>query len=328
MSDHADTTPLPVLTRMGLPADADLVFRTLLMFGPATVRVLYSCLRVSRDRVETALAILDDAEVAMPVAVPGKATPWWAGRPPEQAITRLRERRTKGQMPPSVALGGRVAQAGLSLHGVRPLRGQALVDRVRSLHDAVREEFLYCSTEMSFSEEEAASLREFVPRARRQRARGVRRRSLSLSESLPPALPEDELALFDGEMRTADMLPVEIGIYDRQVVLMVPADDPHCRLEVTEPLLVAGIHALFEQHWSSSTQAVTLSLRQQALVTLLAAGHTDTGMAARLGISARTVAYEVRALMDAHGVCSRFQLGVMLSRTLGDLNALASSSAG
>jgi DNA-binding CsgD family transcriptional regulator len=47
-------------------------------------------------------------------------------------------------------------------------------------------------------------------------------------------------------------------------------------------------------------------------VSLLAAGHTDATTAALLGISARTIAYTLRALMDRYGVQNRFQLGLVL----------------
>ena len=55
-----------------------------------------------------------------------------------------------------------------------------------------------------------------------------------------------------------------------------------------------------------------LSPREEALVTLLAQGHTDAVAATALGISERTVSYQVRTLMDRLGVDNRFQLGVAL----------------
>jgi DNA-binding CsgD family transcriptional regulator len=55
-----------------------------------------------------------------------------------------------------------------------------------------------------------------------------------------------------------------------------------------------------------------LSHRERAIVALLAAGHTDASTAQLLGISSRTIAYTLRALMDRVGVQNRFQLGLAL----------------
>jgi DNA-binding NarL/FixJ family response regulator len=55
-----------------------------------------------------------------------------------------------------------------------------------------------------------------------------------------------------------------------------------------------------------------LSPRERAVVSLLAAGHTDVAAAEQLGLSVRTIAYTVRGLMDRYGVQNRFQLGLVL----------------
>jgi DNA-binding NarL/FixJ family response regulator len=57
---------------------------------------------------------------------------------------------------------------------------------------------------------------------------------------------------------------------------------------------------------------MNLTPREQAIVSLLAAGHTDASTAHQLGISSRTIAYTLRALMDRYGVQNRFQLGLMI----------------
>ena len=57
---------------------------------------------------------------------------------------------------------------------------------------------------------------------------------------------------------------------------------------------------------------MSLTSREKALVDLLASGHTDASAARRLGISARTVTYTLRSLMDRLGVENRFQLGLAL----------------
>jgi DNA-binding NarL/FixJ family response regulator len=57
---------------------------------------------------------------------------------------------------------------------------------------------------------------------------------------------------------------------------------------------------------------IALSAREKVVLELLAEGHTDASAAEHLGISQRTVAYTLRALMDRCGVDNRFQLGLAL----------------
>ncbi len=52
--------------------------------------------------------------------------------------------------------------------------------------------------------------------------------------------------------------------------------------------------------------------REEAIVALLAQGHTDNVVAERLGLGQRTITYSLRALMDRLGVDNRFQLGLVL----------------
>lgn len=57
---------------------------------------------------------------------------------------------------------------------------------------------------------------------------------------------------------------------------------------------------------------MTLTDRDRAIVEALSEGLTDVEVADRLGISPRTVAYALRALMDRFGVDNRFQLGLAI----------------
>jgi DNA-binding NarL/FixJ family response regulator len=58
--------------------------------------------------------------------------------------------------------------------------------------------------------------------------------------------------------------------------------------------------------------AAKLTGRERRLVTLLAAGHTDTTAAREMQISPRSVTSILRRLMDRFGVDNRFQLGLAL----------------
>jgi len=54
--------------------------------------------------------------------------------------------------------------------------------------------------------------------------------------------------------------------------------------------------------------------REEELIWLLMAGHTDSSAARRLNVSPRTITYMLRNLMDRLTVNNRFQLGVALGR--------------
>jgi DNA-binding CsgD family transcriptional regulator len=55
-----------------------------------------------------------------------------------------------------------------------------------------------------------------------------------------------------------------------------------------------------------------LTTRENAIIALLAAGHSEEATATELGISRRTVIYALRGLMDRIGVDNRFQLALIL----------------
>jgi DNA-binding NarL/FixJ family response regulator len=88
---------------------------------------------------------------------------------------------------------------------------------------------------------------------------------------------------------------------------------------VAHPPLVTALVTLFDRHWETARDPLenvlpdlVLSARERAVVTLLAAGHTDATAARELRISQRSVTNVLRALMDRLGVDNRFQLGLAL----------------
>lgn len=66
-----------------------------------------------------------------------------------------------------------------------------------------------------------------------------------------------------------------------------------------------------------------LTPREQRIVMMLAAGLSEEAAAAELGLSRRTVANALRALMDRLGVDNRFQLGIALGNVHADKPLLA-----
>jgi DNA-binding CsgD family transcriptional regulator len=118
--------------------------------------------------------------------------------------------------------------------------------------------------------------------------------------------------------------PMKLMVFDRKVALFPadPLDLERGYVEVAEGGFVSALCTLFERLWAEGRDPypqgvvpIDLSPRESALLGLLALGHTDQSAADELGLSPRTVAYTMRALMDRVGVQNRFQLALVLGAT-------------
>lgn len=102
-----------------------------------------------------------------------------------------------------------------------------------------------------------------------------------------------------------------------------------CALLVRPSTLLDALSSLFASYWSQamriprgepdgsagkSAELADPQGRRRELLTLLAAGLTDEGIARQLGISTRTVQRLIREFMDACGARTRFQAGVQAAR--------------
>jgi DNA-binding CsgD family transcriptional regulator len=330
---------VPSLVRWGLPVDADLVFRALATLGPRTEHALAVELGLSRQRVADAVADLRAAGAADDRAG-GRSTPVWHTRPPADVIAGLRARRMRLVDPGAQAdrhhglvrlLTDRLGSAGIA---VAPASlGGTLGDHVRfypnrrlararqtELGQAQRFDRLVINTEQSFEPAVAAVA---LPNMRRMVERDIRFRILG-----PP--PVDGDLYRPGEefvndttyrYREAPRMPLKVIVMDRRTAFFPIDALDHDRgfLEVDHPVVVGVLIDVFERHWAEATDPrrygvprIQLSDRERRLVDLLAEGHTDVTAAEQLRISARSISYMIRSLMDRVGVENRFQLGLAL----------------
>jgi DNA-binding CsgD family transcriptional regulator len=309
-----DSGVIPALTRWGLSADADLVYRALALLGPSDGHRLARELGLARTRTRSAL---DELAAADAVKVAGVT---WAARSPAEVIGRLHKR--PPPMPPAAerwrqhfaAIDG-VADAG-PFHVPARLWPSRAATRSRVAHLATveRREHLTVNNEPVIS---AESMSAAQPVDRRLAARGVRLRVISRDPKTPGAVPL-------GPVRHVDEPPVKLMVFDRKVALFPadPLDLERGYVEVADEGFVAALCTLFERLWAQGSDPfrrevipIDLSPRENALVGLLALGHTDHTAAEQLGLSPRTVAYTMRALMDRAGVQNRFQLALALGAT-------------
>jgi len=317
---HADrvmTGPnTPSLAALGLSADADLMFRCLLMFGSQTAGQLERSLGLSRHRIGRGLDELLAAGAVEDRQRNGRRATQWTPIEPDRVVPALRERRrptpVRDVLPDPVRLD----------EGMRHLPSRELTRaRLAELVGAVRHEHLAMQPERSF---EAESARSAVPMDRKLLTRGVRMRVLG-------AVPVDaEDPLFAHGRRADDLrpdyrqatgTPMKLIVMDRRVAFLPvsPDDLDQGYLEITQEAVVAGLVALFQRHWEAAgihhlprPPHITLADRERDLLQLLARGHTDASAAHALRVSRRTVSNTLRGLMDRLGVDNRFQLGLAI----------------
>jgi DNA-binding CsgD family transcriptional regulator len=330
---------VPSLVRWGLSADADLLFRTLATFGPRSERDLAVELGLSRRRVTDAVAELRGAGAA-DADNGGRNAARWHNRPPADVIADLRARRMR--------LVDRGAQADRHRDLVRLLTdrlggagiaiapaslGGTLGDHVRfypdpraarvrqtELGQAQRIDRLVINTEQAF---EPAVVSVATPNMKRMVERNIRFRILG-----PPPIDGDQYQPGEEyvndttyQYREASRVPLKVMVMDHRTAFF-PIDALNRDrgfLEVDHPVVVRSLVDLFETHWASATDPrrsgvprIQLSDRERRLVDLLAEGHTDVSAAQQLRISARSISYITRSLMDRVGVDNRFQLGLVL----------------
>ncbi|MFK3979958.1 LuxR C-terminal-related transcriptional regulator [Micromonospora sp. NPDC050397] len=325
------TETIPRLTRWGVSPDADLVYRALTMMGSRKDTELSRELGLTRSRVVAALDELAALSAARPTGpatarAGSRAARRWDPSPLPQVLGRLRR--------PALAGSERdlwrrhfAAIDGLDLptldpKGIRHWVNRSLARRrIAHLAAAERYEHLAINTEEVLTADATAAA---LPTDRALVRRGIQLRIIGR----PPGDGDRSTAHLaqlggPGGMNYRELLdpPLKLMVFDRRVALF-PADPLNFEtgiVEVDDPPVVQALCGLFDRLWTrgrdplrQGVPPITLTPREQALVALLSAGHTDVSAANELKLSVRTVAYTMRELMDRLGVENRFQLALLL----------------
>ncbi|MEV4413713.1 helix-turn-helix transcriptional regulator [Catellatospora sp. NPDC049609] len=324
---------VPSLMKWGVSPQADLVYRTLLTFGPWSVDSISRSLDMRARQVRSALDELTALGAAVPDRAPadgGGDDRVWSGRAPAHVVSLLRDRHQRTAQARH-RLHRRLSRTAsphlltdplrLSASGARSLGDRTQAQgRIGELMAAERHEHLAINPESAY---DAATIKAAAPRNRGVLTRGVTALSLGV-----PASADDESDWHDEEMlshglqyRELPEVPGKLIVVDRTTALVRqdPRDRSRGMWEVTAPELVAELTALFFSYWDLAkdpgrqwTPPAGLSPRESTIVVLLAKGHTDGGIASKLDISVRTIAYTMSGLMDRYDVTNRFQLGLRL----------------
>ncbi|MFC7246827.1 LuxR C-terminal-related transcriptional regulator [Catellatospora aurea] len=323
---------VPSLMKWGVSPQADLVYRTLVAFGPLTAGDISRSLTMQSRQVRGALeelAALGAAAHGPAPAARGGDGRMWSGTQPAHVSAMLRDRHHRNAVA-RYRLNRRMSRAlspelitdhlRILASGARPLTaGRQAQARIAAISKGCREA-ISVSGDPAYS---AAAIKAGAPGGRAMAERGVTLINLGV-----PASDEHESGWHDVEMhargaqyRELPELPGRYMIYDRTTALVrkKPFDPSHGMWEISDPALVAELLALFLQDWSLAkephwewTPPPGLSSREGAVMALLAEGMTDAAVAARLNLSVRTIAYTVSTLMDRYDVINRFQLGLRL----------------
>ena len=119
------------------------------------------------------------------------------------------------------------------------------------------------------------------------------------------------------QARISDAVPVKLLLFDDEVAVLPVVSGGavgQAAFVVRSTAMVAGLLALFEMVWAGaspvSTERVGDDVDFGPLLTLLAAGQTDAGIARAMGWSERTTQRRVQRLLAELGVRTRFQAGL------------------
>lgn len=335
-----DTSSWPVprpLTRWGVSPDGDLVYRTLVQFGPAGEAALAQTLGLPRRRVRTALDELGHLNAArIGVGRLDRTPPTrqedgraWRAVAPDDVEARLRlrhenlvrnryllRRRLLGLrelgLPDTVGSSDERTRVLFGLHNVRGLLAELLPQ--------VRGEFISASPKPVFR---SSTVEAGKPLDHILIDNGVRVMNLRVpADPAADATAEhsEEIIRRGMAYRELDEVPAQLMIFNRSMALvpLVPTNAGQGALLLSDTAAVTELTTMFLRWWDRAqvvgpaAVAGGLSPREAAIIRLLAAGHTDASASSELGLSMRTIAYALRELMNRYQVENRFQLGLAL----------------
>ncbi|MCD9145095.1 LuxR C-terminal-related transcriptional regulator [Streptomyces albireticuli] len=174
-------------------------------------------------------------------------------------------------------------------------------------------------------------LAEAIDRDLALSARGVRQRTLyqhTVRSHGPTLAYIERITAAGAQVRTVDEIIDRLIVCDRSIAFIPGVQQRRtAALVIQDPGVIQYLLKYFEYLWEAAkpvrgqgvtagggAEALTHETRRSVLE-LMVRGHTDEAIAARLGISARTVSTHVKKAADLLGSRSRAQLGYLLART-------------
>lgn len=209
---------------------------------------------------------------------------------------------------------------------VESLRGEDVIgEALRLAVGSCKEELL---TAQPGGGRSPALLAEALPRDLALVQRGVRQRTLYQHSvrSHRPTLAYIERVLAEGaQVRTLDEIFERVIICDRSIAFIpgIP-ERKSAALAIRHPSAIEFLTKVFEHMWERA-EPVSIAMDQhrpdlltnsvrRTMLRMIVTGHTDETIAARLGVSARTVSTHIKKVSEALGSRSRAELGYLISQ--------------
>lgn len=319
-----------MLELLGLDTPTEAVYRAMLDRPQDDVAAIARRVDLAEDAVRAALDMLTELSLVQPSA--GSAQPPRAVSPELGLDYLLARRQAEFALQRQRIAEARTAASQLisEYAGRHPVSGPVSMEhladvtqiraRLAVLTDNVRREVMAFAPGGAQTEENMASAR---PLNERLLGRGVVMRTIYLESVRGCAASvahANWLTAMGGQVRTAGELPLRMTLLDRTtaVVPLNDEDSSEGAVVITGKGTLTALCTLFETVWENASplsvkprrDADELDRQEAAALRLLAEGHTDEGIAKRLGVSHRTARRIATGLMDRLGARSRFEAGV------------------
>ncbi|MFB7917456.1 LuxR C-terminal-related transcriptional regulator [Streptomyces sp. NPDC056061] len=327
-----------MLEVLGLDTLTEAVYRAMLAGPGDDATALAHRLRTSEESVRRAWDTLAELSlVQLPPGAPSRSGPTETPRPisPEIAFDHLLSQmqaelaRDRERISVARTTASRLLSEYAELKaphcpvGVEYLADMAQVRvRLAALSERVRREVMTFVPDGARREENTMAAAR--PLDERLLCEGVAMRTVCLDSvrNDPAALAHARrLTGPGGQVRTVAALPLRLTLIDREVAV-VPVnseDSGEGAVVLTGQGPLTALCTLFELVWETAQplddlvrrdDEDALNRQEAAALRLLAEGHTDAGIAKRLGLSHRTARRMSTVLMQRLGARSRFEAGV------------------
>ena len=308
----------------GISGAEEAVYVELCRRGPTSLADLAAALGLEQMTVLQQLAALDARALARPPRQQSAARRWTAVAPDLAVQRLLRDREAE-----SARLHEEITRLLDGYHRSRGHRDPALRDLVEVVtgRQAIADLWLSlldgAAAQVDILDKPPFVQADNAGPELTVLARGVPVRSVYERAALlqPGKLEEVRRLVAAGEQAgTVADLPFKLALVDRRWALLPLATGAELSgaLLVRPSPLLDALAQTFDAQWARSLPVPTPDRQPDAdrfeLLTLLAAGMTDDGIARHLGVSARTVQRRVSALMAGLSAGNRFQAGVQATR--------------
>ncbi|MFD5099099.1 helix-turn-helix domain-containing protein [Streptomyces albidochromogenes] len=318
-----------MLELLGLDTPTEAVYRAMLERPQDDVTALARHVDLAEDAVRAAWDRLTELSLVQPSA--GSAQPPRAVSPELGLDYLLARRQAEFALQRQRIAAARTAASQLISEYAdrRPASGPVSMEhladvaqiraRLAVLTDNVRQEVMAFAPGGAQTEENMASAR---PLNERLLGRGVAMRTIyleSVRNCAASVAHANWLTAMGGQVRTAGELPLRMTLLDRAtaVIPLNSEDSSEGAVVITGKGTLTALCTLFETVWENASplgvkprRDAELDRQEAAALRLLAEGHTDEGIAKRLGVSHRTARRIATGLMDRLGARSRFEAGV------------------